>query len=209
MVGRPVVRYLDVILSRADAEQHRSILSRAGCGAGTFVLVVPGGGTGHPGAADAAGQFMTAARALAARGVTTVYVGPGDAVATGEGPNWHRLGVLPQAELVELMRAARLIVVNGGSTLLQAIACGSACVAIPIAGDQAQRTRRCVAAGVAVAAILDAAGIVRAAERLLQNEPQRAALAARAARLGLADGVEVAIQALGRLLESAQHLATP
>jgi hypothetical protein len=61
---------------------------------------------------------------------------------------------------------------------------------------------------VAVASILDAAGIVRAAERLLQNEPQRAALAGRAARLGLADGVDVAMQALGRLLESAQHAAT-
>ena len=221
MVGRPVVRYLDVVLSRADADQPSSILSRAGCAAGTFVLVVPGGGTGHPGGAEgAAGQFMAAARALAAGGVATVYVGPGDALATRESaadagaigsvrdPNWHRLGPLPQAELVELMRAARLIVANGGSTLLQAIACGSACVAVPIASDQAQRTRRCVAAGVAVASILDAAGIVRAAERLLQNEPQRAALAGRAARLGLADGVDVAMQALGRLLESAPHAAT-
>jgi hypothetical protein len=53
---------------------------------------------------------------------------------------------------------------------------------------------------VAVAAALDAAGIVQAAERLLQDEPARAALAARAGRLGLADGVEVAVQALGHLV---------
>jgi spore coat polysaccharide biosynthesis predicted glycosyltransferase SpsG len=105
------------------------------------------------------------------------------------------------------MRSARLIVANGGSTLLQAIACGSACIAVPIAKDQIERTRRCVAAGVAAAATLDAAGMVQAADRLLQNEPQRAALAGRAARLELADGVEVAIQALGALVESAQHAA--
>jgi predicted glycosyltransferase len=215
VLGRPVVRYLDVILSRADAAQHSSILSRAACGAGTFVLVVPGGGTGHPGADGAVGQFMAAARLLAARGVATVYVGPSDAGATGADeidsvdPNWHRLGPLPQAELAELMRSARLIVANGGSTLLQAIACGNACVAVPIAKDQAERIRRCVAAGVAVAAILDAAGIVQAAERLLQNEPQRAALAARAARLGLADGVEVALQALKALVGRAQDAAAP
>jgi len=209
MLGRPVVRYLDVIMARADAAQGSPILSRAALAAGTFVLVVPGGGTGHPGAAGAVGQFIAAARALAARGVATVYVGPPDAGAAGAHaidtvlPNWHRLGPLPQAELAELMRSARLIVANGGSTLLQAIASGSACVAVPIAKDQAERIRRCAAAGVAVAAILDAAGIVRAAERLLQNETERAALAGRARHLGLADGVDVAIRALGGLVEPA------
>jgi len=219
LVGRPVVRYLDVILPRADLGRRRAILSRAGCGAGTFVLLVPGGGTGHPGADDAVGRFLAAARALAARGVPTVYVGPTGAgadrrtsdgsAATGEAgePNWHPLGPLPQADLAELMRSARLIVANGGSTLLQAIACGGACIAVPIARDQIERTRRCVAAGVAVAAALDAAGMVQAADRLLQNEPQRAALAERAAHLELADGVEVAIQALCALVEAAPHAA--
>ena len=208
MIGQPVVRYLDVILPRADLDRRGAILSRAGCGAGTFVLVVPGGGTGHPGAEDAVGQFRAAARALAAGGVATVYVGPtntnGDAVHE---PNWHPLGPLPQADLAELMRSARLIVANGGSTLLQAIACGNACIAVPIAKDQIERTRRCVAAGVAAAATLDAAGMVQAADRLLQDEPQRAALAGRAARFKLADGVEVAIQALDALVESAPHAA--
>jgi hypothetical protein len=223
IVGRPIVRYLDVILSRADPAQRCAVLSRAGCDAGTFVLVVPGGGTGHPGAHDAVGQFMTAARSLAARGVATVYVGParaqtgaGTSAGSGAGafeavyePNWHHLGPLPQADLAELMRSARLIVANGGSTLLQAIACGNACIAVPIAGDQVERTRRCVAAGVAVAATLDAASIVGAADRLLRNEPQRAALAGRAAHLGLADGVELAVQSLARWLEPAQDAARP
>jgi glycosyltransferase involved in cell wall biosynthesis len=211
--NRPVVRYLDVILSRADPARDGAVLSRVGCGAGTFVLVVPGGGTGHPGAADAVGRFLAAARSLAARGVATVYVGPGDAaLGVGESespvePNWHRLGPLPQAELAELMGAAQLIVANGGSTLLQAIACGKACVAVPIAKDQDERIRRCVAARVAVAAPLEADGIVQAALRLLHDEPQRAALAARAAHLGLTDGVEVAIQALSRLIEPARAAA--
>jgi len=197
VAGRPRIRYLDVIMSRADPGQCGAVLARAGCDAGTFVLVVPGGGTGHPGADEAVAQFMDAARTLAARGVATVYVGPG-----GVGP-------LPQAELTQLMRSARLVVANGGSTLLQAIACGAACIAVPIAKDQFERTRRCVAAGVAVGAARDAAGIVSAVDRLLQDEPQRAALAGRAAGLGLADGVEVAIQALAGLLESAPHAARP
>ena len=205
IVGRPAVRFLDVILARGDAAKRGAILSRTGCQAGAFVLVVPGGGTGHPGADDAADQFRAAARALAAGGTKTVYVGPaGGHAAVGPGAdeaNWLHLGPLPQDELAELMRAARLVVANGGSTLLQAVACGSACIAVPIAKDQAQRIRRCVGAGVAVAAALNSARIIQAAAQLLRNEPQRAALAARASALGLADGVEIAVQALCGLLE--------
>ena len=209
IVGRPVVRFLDVILSRADPAQRGAILARTGCEAGAFVLVVPGGGSGHPGADDAATRFITAARALAAQGAATVYVGPADGAtgahesdgsAAGQ-PNWHHLGPLPQDQLAELMDAAQLIVANGGSTLLQAIACGKACIAVPIAKDQAERTRRCAAAGVALAAPLDAECILQAAIHLLRNEAERTALAARAARLGLADGVELAVQALSGLIE--------
>jgi spore coat polysaccharide biosynthesis predicted glycosyltransferase SpsG len=105
------------------------------------------------------------------------------------------------------MRAARLIVANGGSTLLQAIACGTACVAVPIAKDQAERTRRCAAAGVASAADLDPASIVQAADRLLRDDSQRVALAGRAAGLALADGVEVALQAFAGLLERTSTVA--
>jgi glycosyltransferase involved in cell wall biosynthesis len=215
MLGRPAVRYLDVILSRTDAAQQSAILSRLAFAAGTFVLVIPGGGTGHPGAHDATSRFMAAARALAAGGVPTVYVGPGDAHATAargggaQPPNWQHFGPLPQAALAQLMRAARLIVANGGSTLLQAIACGNACVAAPIAKDQVERIRRCVAAGLILAAPLDTAAIVQAAQGLLRNEPRRAALAASAAALGLADGVEVAMRALEALIEPAPDAAAP
>jgi glycosyltransferase involved in cell wall biosynthesis len=221
VTGRPIVRYLDVVMSRADPAQRGTVAAPAGCPAGTFVLVVPGGGTGHPGADEAVGRFMAAARALAAGGAATVYVGPAEAAAhrgaqrragatdAAERRNWHHLGPLPQAELAQLMRSARLIVANGGSTLVQAIACGCACIAVPVARDQFERTRRCVAAGVAMAATLDEASILRAANRLLEDEPQRAALAGRAAGLGLADGVEVALRALGDLLESARHAAPP
>jgi hypothetical protein len=212
MAGRPVVRYLDVMLSRADPAPGNSIPLQAGCDAGSFVLVVPGGGTGHPDMAVAATQFIAAAQVLAAGGVATVYVGPHEVGAGGIGavdasgqPNLHRLGPLPQSDLAELMRSARLIIANGGSTLLQGIFCGGACVAVPIAGDQAERTRRCVAAGVAVAARPKASSIVETANRLLLNEPLRAALAGRAAALGLTDGVEVAIRAIASMVEPAHR----
>ncbi|HEX3948729.1 MAG TPA: hypothetical protein VHW95_02640 [Steroidobacteraceae bacterium] len=197
--GRPTLRYLDVIMARPPIEQE-SILSRAALKPGGFVLVVPGGGTGHPGAQDAARQFLAAAAVLAA-GETVVYVGPPGTSS----PRLRSFNSLPQTELAELMRGSRLVVTNGGSTLLQAIACGRACIAIPIAKDQPQRIARCVDAGVAVTAELAAAGIVRAAVRLLRDEPARAALARRAADLKLANGVEVALNALAHLVETGQR----
>jgi hypothetical protein len=193
---RPAIRYLDVILSRAGAEN--SIMARVGLSLETYVLVVPGGGTGHPGAAGAAATFLAAANSLADAGTPTVFVGP-----TGTAPS-SRLRcfhALPQADLAALMSGARLMVTNGGSTLLQAIACGRACIAIPIAQDQHQRIQRCVDADVAIGATLDAAGIVHAAGTLLSDESARLALAQRAAALQLADGIEVALAALTRLMK--------
>ena len=122
---------------------------------GAYVLVVPGGGTGHPGADDAAGQFLAAANSLAET-ETVVFVGPtrtADAGAPAHFKSGHAaepsarlrcFDSLPQADLADLMSHARLVVTNGGSTLLQAIACGRACIAVPIAQDQPQRIQRCV-----------------------------------------------------------------
>jgi predicted glycosyltransferase len=157
-----------------------------------YALVVPGGGTGHPGAADAVARFHRAATALAAAGIPTVFVGP-VAPGTAAAPGVVEFASLPQSQLAARLREAALVVVNGGSTLLQAIACGRACIAVPIAKDQHERIRRCTAAAVASAAPLDSDAIAATALALWRDAPARAALAARAAALGLQDGVEVAL----------------
>jgi hypothetical protein len=196
--GRPVVRYLDVILAQATAEQRDSMVTRAGFAEDSYILVVPGGGTGHPGARDAVEQFFSAADSLADSGVPTIFIGRSES----QQPKalLRCFDSVPQADLGVLMQGARLIVANGGSTLLQAIACGRACVAAPIARDQAERIRRCVSAGVAIAAVLDASSLARAAQNLFSNEDLRQGLAKRAAHLGLADGVDTALKALIELM---------
>jgi hypothetical protein len=209
LLRRPTVRYLDVICSRPTLEQRAALMSHAGCTPGAYVLVVPGGGTGHPGADDAVGQFLAVARQLAALGTPTVFVGPASPASPANSPSTEaadaklRLtGALPQSALAGFMSGARLVITNGGSTLLQAIAGGAACLAVPIARDQIGRIRRCVRAGVAIGAGPDAAGIVEKACSLLNDEQARAALAQRAGGLRLADGIEVAVGALDKLLES-------
>jgi len=207
LLRRPAPRYLDVVLPAADAARCAALLADLDLAAAAPVLVVPGGGTGHPGAADAARCFLAAAAALAVDGAPTVYVGPGGAVDAAAPHHLRRRASLPQADLAELMRIARLVVANGGSTMVQAIACAAPCVAVPIAGDQDARIGRAVGAGVVVRAPLDAAAIERTARELLGDEPARAALARRAAALPLADGIAVAVEALGSLLERSRPRA--
>jgi hypothetical protein len=224
LLGRPVVRYLDVIMARGEkgrgpaasavepaATAESRVAVESGMAVENRVVVIPGGGTGHPGGEDAAAQFLAAARRLAAAGFATTFVGPtqGSGVASSDGAIRSEgastaalrcVGALPQSELAALMRGARLVIANGGSTLLQAIACGAPCVAAPIAGDQRERIRRCAAAGVALEAAPSAADLATKARALLEDEPARAALARRAAKLELADGVEVALGALANFV---------
>jgi len=205
LLRRPVVRYLDVVMARsAHSSMAAAGAVASAASARSEVVVIPGGGTGHAGAEDAARQFLSAARNLAAAGFATTFVGPTqDAGGARPGaqslPRLACVAALPQGELAALMQGARLVIANGGSTLLQAIACGAPCVAAPIAGDQRERIRACVAAGVAVEAAPQATDLEAKARRLLEDEPARAALARRAAALELADGVDVALDALARL----------
>ncbi len=197
---RVKVRFLDVILSQAHGA-----LSAPPFAAASFVLLVPGGGTGHPRARDAVKQFELTARGLAAQGIPSVMVGAsesGDIHTRAPGGTLKLLPALPQSELAQLLREARLVIANGGSTLLQAIACGAACVAVPIADDQAARIRHCVEAAVAVEAALDSASMLAAASQLWNDEAARRRLAQRAADLKLADGVQVALAALEGLVNA-------
>lgn len=198
LLGRPRLRYLDTLLPpRVDPAP---VLRRFGVEPGGFVLVVPGGGTAHKGARSAPELALEGARRIALRGHPAVIVGVAAEVAGGEAPGLHRSPRIPMEELCELLRAAKLVVSNGGDTLLQAIALGKPCVAVPIANDQPFRIAACVREGYAVAAALDPESIEREAIALLEDDARRAALVSRLDRAELANGLDTALEALGGLL---------
>jgi UDP:flavonoid glycosyltransferase YjiC (YdhE family) len=161
---------------------------------GHYVLVVPGGGTQHPGAENAPQIVAEAARKLADRGINTVLVGV-EPLATS---TQLRVGPrMPMAQLAELIRGARLVISNGGDTLLQTIACGRPCVAVPIAGDQPYRIQKCERAGLAKGTILDSDAIARTAMEVLENH-SRHPRNGKAVR-EVTNGMEIAVSALERL----------
>ena len=141
----PTVRFLDVILARGDPAKRGAILSRTGCQCGQFRAGGARRRNRSSGCERCSGPVHGGSpRARRrrhedrVRGSRRRARGRRPERRRGDEANWLHLGPLPQDELAELMRAARLVVANGGSTLLQAIACGSACIAVPIAKDQAR-----------------------------------------------------------------------
>ena len=75
LLGRPEVRFLDTVLPPADASARDVGLGALWRAPGEYVLVVPGGGTGHPGALAAPQIIAEAARRIALRSYPTLLVG--------------------------------------------------------------------------------------------------------------------------------------
>jgi len=199
---RPGIRFIDTLLPAADPERSDDCLARFALQAGGYVLIVPGGGSAHPGAENAPAIVASAAHAIARRGVPTLLVGADIAAAGGERPALLKVAPrLPPAELIELIRTARLVVCNGGDTLLQVLACDLPCVAVPIAHDQAHRIDCCVRAGLALRAELNARGIESAAFAALEQGRRPAGGAPDQPRVR--NRMEEVLEALTDLLEHA------
>jgi glycosyltransferase involved in cell wall biosynthesis len=99
-----------------------------------------------------------------------------------------------------MLRDSRLGVINGGSLLVQAIALRTPSVAAPIAEDQPARIASCAARDLVRPAALDASALAREAASLLADDGSRSGLRACMESLDLRNGVDVAVEALARLL---------
>ncbi len=208
-LGGPEVVVLDVLHEAVDAAATRHLQLRLGLTAGRYLVLCPGGGGDFGHVTDAAAVFFDAAQRLArSAGLPVVaLLGPRMRERTDAAPTDADLTVLdtlPNGELLGLLREATVAVVNGGSLLLQCMAQRVPIVAAPIAGDQAGRIHRCAAQGYVHASPLDAGALAAACSALLQDAGAREALRARLGDLGLRNGVEVATEAVARLIDQAQ-----
>lgn len=217
--GRPVLRFLDAVVAAPDVAAAARLLAAApasadGAGGAAVapdaavprdaaiwpdVVVVPGGGSAYPDTRITPRHFVDWSLALAAAGHRVVVVGgPAFDVPVGEAARLTLLRSVPAATLMALLAQARLVLVNGGDTLAQALALGRPCVAVPIAGDQAARIARAAALGVVAAPPV--ADVAAECERLLASEAARAALQQRLAALGWRDAMPVVVERLGAFL---------
>jgi putative intracellular protease/amidase len=197
-LGRPAVRFLDAVVTRPDAAAADALLGERAAAA-LDVVVVPGGGSSYPDARISPRHFVEWAAALAAQGRSVVVVGgPAFDVPIEAAARLTLLRGVSGGALMALLARAQLVLVNGGDTLAQALALGRACVAVPIAGDQAARIGRAAALGVIAA---PASGeVVATCNQLLDDTAARQALQARLAALGWRDATPLILERLGAML---------
>ncbi|MCP5328740.1 MAG: hypothetical protein R3E75_11435 [Steroidobacteraceae bacterium] len=205
--GRPIVRFLDAVVAPPDDAAAAAALLSATDGSAEDdderltpdVIVVPGGGSAYPDTRIGPGHFVEWSLALARAGRRVVVVGgPAFGLPVAAADHLRLLRSVPAGTLMALLQRARIVLVNGGDTLAQALALGRPCVAVPIAGDQAARIERAAALGVVAAP--DHEAVIEACTRLLDQPAAAAALQLRLAALGWRDALPLILTRIGAYL---------
>jgi hypothetical protein len=189
-------RYFDAVFEPPDDVEAERLLATHGVATGGYDLACPGG----PGyVVDGMAPMALMAAAGDARDLPVLAVDPGEHALP---PGWTGLPRMPNRVLMGLVRGARLNVVNGGGLLVQAVALGAPCLAVPMQEEQAQR----IAAFAARGAVLTCAArrdAVAAAWQGASNDPGVLdALRQRARALGLRNDLQAMIDELRALLDA-------
>jgi hypothetical protein len=181
----------------AEPAAAAAVIERYSLQRGNYVLCCPGGAGRFQHAPRAAEIFMAVARRIAREsGCQVLYVG---APVDSENDSVLKVPFVPNADLMALLGAARLCVINGGSLLLQAMAQRAICVAAPIAGDQPARIASLAQRGAIVAADLTEDSLGGAALALLSDDAARRRLHASTAGL-LENAIDRAVAEVASLL---------
>lgn len=202
LLGRPRLRFLDVVLSPADVAAADALLADFG---DPQLLIVPGGGSGFHDSAITPQHFAEWGESLARAGHRVVFIaGPALKDWTPREPRMRVLRGVGGGALRVLLERTRVVLVNGGDTLLQAMALGKPCVAVPIAGDQAARIARCAALGAIRAPVPRARGdegVEAECRTLLIDDAQRAALETAVRTIGLQDALPGVLDRIAEFLQ--------
>lgn len=137
LLPRTRFEYMGVVFEAPDVGAATALLQHHGLHPGQYVVVCPGG-SGYRIDGLNPLQLLAAAwrKTEAARGVPVLAIG---ADASAWPDDWIAIETLPNRILMGLVQASRLNLVNGGSLLVQALALGTANLAIPMQEEQAQR----------------------------------------------------------------------
>jgi hypothetical protein len=193
------VRYVDAVLPERVANALDSASAYPSSRHRVQVLIVPGGGTAHPGSVDAPTVYVQAAEQIAAAGYSVVHVGAASIGHTLNRGALRGLGHVSPAMVRVLMEASDIVVTNGGDTLLQALALGKPCVAAPIARDQPARLSMLNSCVLRVP--LTPTALASATCSLVNDRSARQALEYEVTRVGVRDRRDAACSALLALMK--------
>lgn len=169
-LARPTtIHTIGPVFEPPDPERARRTLDRYGLQPDGYAVFCLGLAVQNPTVRHAMAAFEAVAQRLAAAtGLKAVVIG-GDPALEPRPVGVIGTPLLPNAELVDLLAQARLAFTNGGSLLLQAMALGTVCVALPTNGDQPARIAACVRRGLVLTAAPDAEALLQQVMPLLQS----------------------------------------
>jgi glycosyltransferase involved in cell wall biosynthesis len=201
------VRQFDTLFTPSDDASRHGWLAERGLEPGSYVVFVPGGRSEASRVAEPAELFIAAARSfVAATGQRTVVLTGRKSAPASDDPRLVLLPRVEPGEVQHLLAESLLVVSNGGTTMIHALAHRRPLVAVPLASDQDRRIRRAVRLQIAATAAREPAAIAEAAAALLRDPARRDAMVQRIAELGVANGIGKAVAAL-RSLAWGRHRA--
>ncbi|WP_111265304.1 hypothetical protein [Marilutibacter maris] len=135
LLRRTRFEYFNAVFEAPDTAAASRLLAEHGLAPGRYMLACPGG-AGYTVDGLAPVPLLAEAGSALRTTLPVLVVDPGDhALPAG----WIGLPRMPNRILMGLVEGARLNVVNGGGTLVQALTLGAPCLAIPMQEEQAQR----------------------------------------------------------------------
>jgi hypothetical protein len=165
-----------------------------------FVLFSPGGGGTYIAGQPAGDVYLNAAEATSAETGIECLTLLG-VLYDGDAAMRARIPVLRQVSqplFLELMRRATVVVINGGTSVHQALACGAACVSVPLPGgsDQPSRVMAYVNAGIVLTAEPEAHALAQAAAHLVTDKTANDQLRAKVRALQVRNGTPAMVDAI-------------
>ena len=168
---------------------------------GGYTVFVPGGRSESNRVQEPTELFVAAARdyVAAAGAAAVVLTGRAETSPEDGRPGPKLLPRVSPMEVQHLLAGSALVVSNGGTTMVHALAHGRSLVAVPLASDQGRRIRLAVKRGIAATAAHSPPAIAAEAASLMRDAARRESMTRRIAELGIANGVDEAVAALAAL----------
>ncbi len=205
LVGDVEVVFLQTVFPEFPAVERTRLKQRLGISSEDYVLFVPGGGGNKPGSGPQAPQVFTevADQVSASTGAMCLVVsGPN---YCGTHPSNPRLKLVPtvsSAEMIGLIQDARLLVINGGTTLVHGLAHRKVCVTVPLAHDQRRRIKRCKSRQLVIATELSTDDMQNSVVSILDDADRYSSIERRVGALEITNGAPRAVEALEKLVRN-------
>jgi hypothetical protein len=203
---RARIVFMETLFPPSVASRRESLLQSLELVGRRYALFSPGGGGWLVGDRPASEVFIEAARSVAEGSdlEAVVITGPLYKGALRESPGVTVKRSVSPERLADLMHAAEILVLGGGSSVGQAIAMRKPVVAAALGGsDQGERVARYDEQGLLVQAPPDPSRLATSVLSLYQDASRLQSLARRQALAPMRNGVDVALACLNELVESA------